>query len=153
MKKKICMVASCGGHMDELLCLREIAEENDAYWVTEKNASFPEKNEGKVYYVNQINRNEKKFIRHFINLSVQAIKITAKEKPDVVITTGALIAVPFCLAAKLRRKKIIYIETYARITGKSLTGTILYPFADLFLVQWETLLKYYPKAKYIGGIF
>nr|WP_225349401.1 hypothetical protein [Limosilactobacillus reuteri] len=55
--------------------------------------------------------------------------------------------------AKLMKKKVIYIESFARITTPSLTGKILYHFADLFIVQWKELLKVYPKAKYFGGIF
>lgn len=81
------------------------------------------------------------------------MKILKKEKPDFVITTGALIAFPFCIFAKLRGTKIIYIESFARVNNQSLTGKLVYPFADLFLVQWEPLLKFYPKAKYVGGIF
>ena len=76
-----------------------------------------------------------------------------KEQPDVVITTGALLAFPFCLLAKLMGKKVVYIESFARVYDKSLTGKLVYPFADLFIVQWESMLKCYPKAVYTGGIF
>ena len=76
-----------------------------------------------------------------------------KEKPDVVITTGALVAFPICLIAKIFGKHIIYIESFARVNSRSLTGRLLYPISDLFLVQWEEMLKFYPKAKYVGGIF
>ena len=82
-----------------------------------------------------------------------AFRIIKKEKPDVIITTGALIAFPFCVIGKIMRKKIIYIESFARVNGKSLTGKLVYPFADLFLVQWESMLDVYPKSKYVGGIF
>ena len=75
------------------------------------------------------------------------------EKPDFIITTGALIAFPFCVFAKMRSVKVIYIESFARVNNQSLTGKLVYPLADLFLVQWESLLKLYPKAKYVGGIF
>lgn len=153
MSKKICFVASCGGHLEELLCLRQLAEENCSYWITEKSENCPVRELQHAYYVPQMNRHEQWFVIHLIKLFLKAIFITAKERPDVVITTGALISFPFCVIAKICGKKIIYIETYARITGKSLTGRLIYPFADLFLVQWESLLKYYPKAKYTGGIF
>ena len=64
-----------------------------------------------------------------------------------------MVSFPFCLVGKLKRKKIIYIESFARVDKKSLTGRLVYPFADLFLVQWEPMLKCYPKAEYVGGIF
>ena len=76
-----------------------------------------------------------------------------KVKPDIVISTGALATVPICLISKMFNKKIIYIESFARIYDPSLTGKIMYRFADVFIIQWKELKKFYPKAKYFGGIF
>ena len=90
---------------------------------------------------------------HFFRLFVEADKILKAEKPDVILSTGALVAYPFCLLGKLRGAKVVYIESFARVYNRSLTGRLVYPFADLFLVQWESLLSCYPKAKYVGGIF
>lgn len=152
--KKICFCSSSGGHWEELLCLKEIADENDSFFVTEEGGQVNDINDKKNLYVfPQINRKEKGFIFHFIVLFWKAFKILKKEKPDVVITTGALIAFPFCLLAKLMKKKVVYIESFARVYDKSLTGCLVYPFADLFIVQWESMLKCYPKAVYTGGIF
>ncbi|MBQ8296336.1 MAG: polysaccharide biosynthesis protein [Ruminococcus sp.] len=153
-KKKLCFVSSSGGHWEELMCLREIADENDSFFVTEEGGQVQDAAlKGTFYTIPQINRREKGFAFKFIKLFFKAFSILRKEKPDVVITTGALAAFPFCLAGKIMRKKIVYIETFARVNGKSLTGKLVYPFADLFLVQWEPMLKCYPKAKYVGGIF
>jgi UDP-N-acetylglucosamine:LPS N-acetylglucosamine transferase len=76
-----------------------------------------------------------------------------KEKPDCIISTGALITYPICLLGKMMGKKIIYIESFARVDRPSLTGKFMYKVADLFIVQWEELLKHYPKAVHTGGIF
>ena len=76
-----------------------------------------------------------------------------KEKPDVVITTGALVSYPFCLLEKARGGKVIYIESFARVTEPSLTGKLVHKHADLFLVQWEDMLDYFPDAVLGGGIF
>lgn len=76
-----------------------------------------------------------------------------EEDPDIVISTGALSTVPACFIAKLKKKKLIYIESFAKTRSPSLTGRIVYRFADLFIVQWSPLLKFYPKAHYFGGIF
>lgn len=152
--KKIGFVSSSGGHWEELMCLREIADENDSFFVTEKSGQVSEENKSKnTYLVNQINRREKTFIIKFAALFLKAFRIMIKEKPDVIITTGVLAAYPFCVVAKLMRKKVIYIESFARVTNKSLTGKLVYPFADLFLVQWESLMDLYPKAQYGGKIF
>lgn len=152
-KKKICFAASSGGHWEELMCLREIANENNTFYVTEEGGQVADSNILDVYTLPQINRHEKAFFKHFIALFREAHRIMKKEKPDVIITTGALMAFPFCILAKLCKKKVIYVESFARINDRSLTGRLVYPFADLFLVQWESLMKYYPKAKYVGSIF
>ncbi|MBQ8541054.1 MAG: polysaccharide biosynthesis protein [Clostridia bacterium] len=150
---KIGFIASSGGHWEELMCLREIADEHDAFYITEAGGQANDSKLNNIYTVNQINRKEKTFLYKFIKLFITAIKVIRKERPDVVITTGALIAFPFCLIAKLSGAKVICIETFARVTNKSITGRLIYPFADLFLVQWESMLECYPKAKYIGNIF
>ena len=76
-----------------------------------------------------------------------------KFKPDVVVTTGAHTAVAMCYIAKIFRKKVIYIESFANIETKTLTGRLVYPIADKFIVQWHSMLKLYPKAVYGGWIF
>jgi len=83
-----------------------------------------------------------------------ALRILLKERPDVVVSTGGgEIAVPFCYVGKLLGAKVVFIETLARITTKSAAGRLIYPFADLFLVQWEPLLKKYgKKAQYWGNV-
>jgi UDP-N-acetylglucosamine:LPS N-acetylglucosamine transferase len=77
--------------------------------------------------------------------------ILLKEKPDVIITTGAHTCVPMCYLGKIFKKKIIYIESFAKVKTPNLSGKLVYPIADLFIVQWPELLKYYPKGKYLGG--
>ena len=154
MKRKICFVSSSGGHWEEMMCLETIAKENMSFFVTEEGEQMKSSSSiSKIYGIPQINRKEKHFLLHFIKLFGTALKIITIEQPDFIITTGALVAYPFCVIGKLKGKKIIYIESFARVTEKSLTGRLVYPFADLFLVQWEPLKKLYPKARYVGGIF
>jgi len=83
-----------------------------------------------------------------------ALRILLKERPDVVISTGGgEIAVPFCYVGKLLGAKVILIETFTRITTRSAAGRLIYPIADLFLVQWESLLtKYGKKAQCWGNV-
>ena len=84
---------------------------------------------------------------------VQQLFIFLKERPDVVITTGAGLAIPTCIYAKLFKKKVVYIESFARINSVNKTGKLIYKYADLFIVQWETLLEFYPNATYGGWIY
>ena len=90
---------------------------------------------------------------HFVKLFFKVSKILKVEKPDYIISTGALATFPVCVIGKLRGVKIIYIESFARVDDASMTGKLMYPIADLFLVQWEEMLKIFPKAIYAGGIF
>lgn len=155
MKKKICFVASSGGHLEEISRLREIRDNNDCFLVTEKSGFNELKFCDKVFHVCQINRKEPLFIFKFVWLLFVAVYRIIKERPSVIITTGALAAVPFCLVGKLFRKKIIYIESFARMDTPSLTGRIVYKLklANLFIVQWEECLKFFPDAVVGGRIF
>lgn len=153
MKKKIGFVASSGGHWEEIISLRKIADANISFFVTEKSGQITENVMSNTYVLPQINRYEINFFIHFLKLFISAFKIIHRENPEVIITTGALISFPFCLVAKMRGKRVVYIESFARVHEKSLTGRLVYPFADLFIVQWESMLECYPKAVYGGGIF
>lgn len=106
-----------------------------------------------MYYMKQVNRKEKTFIPRMIANTFRALKIYRKEKPDVVICTGVLAMIPMCLISKLHGKKLIYIESFAKVTSATLTGKLLYKYADQFYVQWPEMQKIYPKAIYLGGIY
>ena len=75
------------------------------------------------------------------------------ERPDVVISTGAGVVVFFCIFAKLLGAKLIFLESMAKIEKPTLTARFLYPFADLFIVQWPNLVKFFPRAKFLGRLF
>lgn len=150
---KICFVSSSGGHWEELMCLKPIMNEYHSIFITEKGGQAEDSKLKNIYVFPQINRKEKGFLFHLGKVFIKARKILKAERPDYLITTGALISYPFCLIGKLMGIKIIFIESFARVYNKSLTGKLVYPIADLFLVQWESMLKCYPKAKYVGGIF
>jgi UDP-N-acetylglucosamine:LPS N-acetylglucosamine transferase len=101
----------------------------------------------------QVNRREKTFILRMIQNMWRSLKVYMKEKPDVVICTGVLAMIPMCLLSKLMGKKLIYIESFAKVTSPTETGKLLYRFADQFYVQWKPMLKVYPNAIYLGGIY
>ena len=150
---KICFTASSGGHLEEITRLIPIAQEHESFLVTEKSGDIQTAWGDRTYYMRQINRKETWFLFHFLKLFVQAEKILGQEKPDFIISTGALITYPFCVVAKWKKAKIIYIESFARVDEPSLTGKLMYPMADLFLVQWEEMKTFYPNAIFTGGVF
>ncbi len=148
MKLKICLACSAGGHLTELLQLREAFQGHDYFYATFRREDT-QRLKGRVYYLIDPKRNPLKVL---INL-LQALWIVVKERPRVVITTGAGVVVPLCYIAKLLGVKIIYIESLARIDTKSMSGILIYPIADLFFVQWRELLpKYGDKARYGGTV-
>lgn len=155
MKKsaKICFVSSSGGHLEQILMLKPLMEKYDSFLITEKTSYKVNVEIKKLYYLSQINRKEKGWFLKFLFTIILSLRIFFKEKPDVVISTGVLSTIPMCIIAKIFRKKLIYIESFAKISTPTLSGSLLYKYADRFYVQWESMLKIYPKAIYLGGIY
>lgn len=152
-KLKVCFAASTGGHYEQLALLKPLMERYNSFILTEKTNYNTEISNYKTYYLKQINRKELMFIPRFIENVFLTLKIMRKEKPDVVISTGVLATIPICILAKLFRKKLIFIESFAMVTKATQSGKLLYRFADRFYVQWEDMLKIFPNATYKGGIY
>lgn len=150
---KICFAASSGGHYEQLMMLQPLMRKYNSFIVTESTLYSSKVNGIKTYFLNQVNRKERKFIPLMIVNVVKSFHIYTKEKPDVVICTGVLAMIPLCLIAKVFSKKIIYIESFAKVTSATETGRLLYRIADQFYVQWESMLEIYPNAIYKGGIY
>ena len=150
---KICFAASTGGHFEQLMMLKPLMEKYDSFILTEKTSYKTACNDVKTYNLKQVNRKEKVFFLKMIINSFISLFIFLKEQPDLVICTGVLATIPMCLIAKFFRKKLIYIESFAKVTTSTETGKLLYKYADLFYVQWESMLSIFPKAIYIGGIY
>ena len=156
-KKKVLFIASTGGHLNELLQLKKMFNKYNYYIVTEKtsdNLYLKDKYPNRVSYLIYGTKDHfliypfKLFLNCFISLFIYL-----KVRPNVIITTGTHTAGPMCCIGKLFGSKIIYIETMANIETKTVTGRIIYYFADLFIVQWESMLELYPKATYGGWIY
>ena len=151
--KKICLISSSGGHFEQIQQLKAVREKYNCYYVLPKSKVFLKMTQ-KKYLLGNVTRKTK--IEYFFTYSrafVQQFFVFLKEKPDIVITTGAGFAIPTSLYAHIFKKKLIYIESFARRESLNVTGKFLYKYADLFVVQWEELLKYYPKAIYGGWIY
>ena len=151
--KKLCFAASSGGHFEQILMLKPLMEKYDSFLVTEKTTYNAEVKNERMYYMHQVNRREWSFPFAMIGNAFRSLFIFIKERPDVVITTGVLAVIPICLLAKVFRKKLIYIESFAKVRSANETGKLLYKFADQFYVQWPQMLEIYPKAIYLGGIY
>ncbi len=141
-------ISSTGGHLRELMKLEPLFKDYDYCIITEKDSTTIDlQKKYKIYYVPYSTRS--KIISYFfkyIFVILKSIILFIRIKPDAIVTTGTHTVVPICFFGKLFKKKIIYIETYANITKKTLTGIILYPISDLFIVQWREMKNLYPKA-------
>ena len=151
--KKLCFAASSGGHYEQILMLKPLMEKYESFLLVEKTTYKTEVKGVKMYYLHQVNRKEFFFPLKFIGNSFRSLFIFIKEQPDIVITTGVLAMIPMCLIAKVFRKKLIYIESFAKVTTPTETGKLMYKVADQFYVQWPQMKEIYPNAIYLGGIY
>ncbi|MBK4808415.1 oligosaccharide biosynthesis protein Alg14 like protein [Enterococcus faecium] len=137
--------------MTHLYLLKNFWEKEERFWVTfdkeDSRSMLKDERFFPCYY--PTNRN----IINLIRNSFLAIRILLKEKPDLIISSGAAVAVPFFYLGKLIGAKTIYIEVFDRIDAPTLTGKLVYPVTDKFIVQWDEMKKVYPKAINLGGIF
>lgn len=150
---RLCLVASQGGHIEELWQLKVLRKKYDFYLVVPKTAWTENLNCEKIFIRDLNRKNRFTKVSSMALMFVEQFTILLKNRADVVITTGAAVAIPICIFAKMFGKKVVYIESMARINSPSGTGKVLYKFADLFIVQWEELLKFYPNAVYGGTIY
>lgn len=150
-KPKICLVGSSGGHLAHLHLLKPLWEKYDRFWVT-----FPKED------AKSILRDEKMYpcyfptnrnIRNLIRNTYLAFKIIRKERPDVIISSGAAVSVPFFYIGKLFGCKTIYIEVFDRIDKSTISGKLVYPVTNVFIVQWEQMKRVYKKSINLGSIF
>ena len=148
---KVCMVGSSGGHLAHLHMLRPFLKDKDRFWVTFDKEDARSLLQGERVYTcyYPTNRNLKNLARN----TLLAWKVLRKEKPDLIISSGAAVAVPFFYLGKLFGAKTIYIEVFDRIDKPTVTGKLVYPITDIFVVQWDEMKKVYPKAVNFGSIF
>ncbi|EHI99673.1 MULTISPECIES: UDP-N-acetylglucosamine--LPS N-acetylglucosamine transferase [unclassified Clostridium] len=148
---KVCFITSSGGHLTHLIQLKEWWQDKERFWVTfeKEDSKSILKDEKKYWCYFPTNRN----IKNLIKNTFLALKILHKEKPDLIVSTGAAPAIPFFYLGKLFGAKVIYIEVYDRIEKPTITGKVVYPISDLFVLQWEEQKKFYPKGKVLEGLF
>ena len=143
---KLCLVSSCGGHLTELRALRPAYERYEHFYVVNHPILLPQDMAEKTYFVTHAERDW----RVGLNL-IEAWRILRKERPQVILSTGAGPAVPFALVGKLLGMSTVYVEISAQVTTPSLTGRIMYRLADRFFYQWKSLERYFPRGTY-GGL-
>jgi len=156
---KICLTANSGGHLNELLQIRNfLSDDKDKiFFVIDKTLmtkALAEKE--KVYFVKKFILREVirrcRIVDPILNI-LQSLHIFYIEKPDVVITTGAGTSLGLWICGKLFKKNTIFVESAARVNNPSTFGKYIGSRSSHILVQWPDMLNFYPKSLFAGLIF
>lgn len=148
---KVCLVGSSGGHLTHLYMLKPFWKNKERFWVTFDKQDARSLLEGEKLYPCYYPTNRS--LKALIINTFLAIKVLRRERPDVIISSGAAVAVPFFFLGKLFGAKTVYIEVFDRIDKPTITGKLVYPVTDRFIVEWEEMKQVYPKAINLGSIF
>ena len=147
----VCLVGSSGGHLTHLYMLKPFWENKERFWVTFDKEDARSLLEGETLYPCYYPTNRS--LKALIINTMLAVKVLRRERPDVIISSGAAVSVPFFYLGKLFGAKLIYIEVFDRINKPTISGKIVYPISDKFIVEWEEMKKVYIKAINLGSIF
>lgn len=156
-KRKILLVSSDGGHLAQLLELKELFERYDYLLVTEEApATIPLAKHYNIKFVHARPEGKNRKIGFYLSLirnSFTSLRLLLAHRPKVILTTGSHTAIPFCLIGKILGIKVVWILSYARINSKAASANLIYPVADKFLVQWPGMLNHYKNSVYLGSIY
>lgn len=147
---KLLLVGSSGGHLAQLTALAPWSAAHDRHWVC-----FDTPDAVSILAAEQVTWAHHPTTRHLPNLVrnlVLAWRVLRRERPDVVLSTGAGVALPFFVLARLTGVPTVYLEVYDRIDSATLTGRLCRPFATRMLVQWEEQRPLYRGAEVVGCV-
>lgn len=145
---KVCIVSSSGGHLTEIKSFYNIYKKYDYHYVLNYKVDLSQDMIGRTNFITHSERDFKLLINF-----VEAFKIIKKNKPDVILSSGAGPIVPFAIIGKLFYGcKVVFVETITAVEKPSLTGKIMYFLSDHFYYQWPSLKKYFPKGTYSGPL-
>lgn len=150
------LVCSTGGHLLQLLALREVWDDSSRVWVTfdKSDARVLLHDERVVHAYGPTNRSFGLRAAWNTLRNVRlAWRTVSRERPSVVLTTGAGVAVPFAWVGRLRGARVVYVESFTRIDGPSLSCKLIAPVAARVYGQWPEFVDAVPRARYLGNVF
>jgi hypothetical protein len=147
---RLLLVASPGGHLLQMVTLEPAWRDFEHCWVTlsAADSDYLLADEDVILAHGPTPRNIPNFLRN-LRLAWRTIR---DRDPDVIISTGAALAVPFFIVGRLRRRRLIYVESLTRVEQLALSGRLVYPLSDAFFVQWETASRRRRRAVYAGSV-
>ena len=150
MSGHVMLVASTGGHLAQLLVLRPWWEQHRRTWVTfdKADARSTLAGEDVVHAFHPTTRNAGNALRN-LRLAHQVLR---RVQPDLLVSTGAGVALPFFAIARSMGIPSVYLEVYDRVDSATLTGRLCRPLATAFCVQWPDQLQQYAGAELVGNL-
>jgi UDP-N-acetylglucosamine:LPS N-acetylglucosamine transferase len=145
-RKKVLAVASSGGHWTQLLRVVPALGSYEVVFVTVLPSYRAEVPDNRFYLVGDANRWNKFGL---IGLAIRLTWILVKERPDVVLSTGAAPGYVALLLGRLFGAKTVWIDSITNIERLSLSGSMAGRYADLWLTQWPHLAK--AEGPHYGG--
>lgn len=157
-KPSVLLACSGGGHLVQLLRLADVIGKNRRLVLltegNEVNTSSKFSAFSDVCFIPHGGReNGFIYIFMFMRNFFLSLYYYLKFRPKILVSNGAHTALPICLIAKVFRTKIIFIETFAKVSTPTITGRVVYHFADVFYVQWPQLKEFYKEARYEGKLY
>lgn len=144
---KVALVSSVGGHLTELLCLRSCYESIPHFYVLNDEAYFCPPPGVRLYTIVHAERDA-----GVLGNVWEVLRIFWRERPTVMLTTGAGPGVSAAVAAKLLGIRVVFVETVAAVERPSLTGVLMEALADDYFVQWPQLAEGKPE-RWQGNVF
>ncbi|MFI7521600.1 UDP-N-acetylglucosamine--LPS N-acetylglucosamine transferase [Micromonospora globbae] len=144
------LVGSSGGHLAQLLALRPWFEKWHRCWVTFDTPEALSLLDGED--VTPAHHPTTRNLPNLLRNTVLAFRVLRRRRVAAVVTTGAGVAVPFVVLARLRRIPTVYIEVYDRIDTPTLSARLCRPFLSAMLVQWDEQRRHYPEATVVGTL-
>ena len=144
---KVCIVSSCGGHLAEARALRPAFQQHSHFYVVNDRIALPDDMQGRTYFITHAERDWRVLTNFW-----EAWRILRRERPTIILSTGAGPIVPFALVGRALGIPVIFVETIAQVTEPSVSGRIMYHLADRFFYQWKALARYYPDGVYGGPV-
>lgn len=148
--QRVLLVGSSGGHLAQLVALAPWWRGRHRHWVTFRTPDAVGQLAEEV--VTWAHHPTTRNIPNLLRNTAQAVGVLRRERPHVVVTTGAGVALPYFVLAKLVGVRTVYIEVYDRMDSRTLTARLCRPFTDLFCVQWEEQRRLYPGAVVVGPL-
>jgi UDP-N-acetylglucosamine:LPS N-acetylglucosamine transferase len=145
------LVCSSGGHLLQLHELRDAWDPFPRAWVTfdKSDARSLLREERVIHAFGPTNRNVPNLLRN-IRLAWTVVR---RERPAAMLTTGAGVAVPFAWMARLHRVPVVYVESFTRIEGLSLSARMIAPVANRLYGQWPELAQTARRVRFAGNLF